>query len=98
MQYTLFSMQTKFTPSYLAKLESLLKESGYKLRYEKGNFKSGFCVLEASKVVVVNKFSSIDNKITFIQEIIRQVQIDEETLEEKSRQFLQELRQTEIKF
>ena len=39
----------KFTPAFLKKLEELLKEQGYDVRYEKGNFKSGFCVLEDKK-------------------------------------------------
>lgn len=88
----------KFTPNNLQKLESLLKEGGYKIRYEKGNFKSGYCILEDSKVVVVNKFSSLDIKIGFLLEVIKQVSIDEQLLDEKLRSLYAELKQTEIKF
>ncbi len=88
----------KFTPNNLQKLESLLKEGGYKIRYEKGNFKSGYCILEDSKVVVVNKFSSLDIKIGFLLEVIKEVTIDEQLLDEKLRSIYAELKQTEIKF
>lgn len=60
----------KFTPQYLKKLEDLLKENGYEVRYEKGNFKSGFCILEAKKVVVINKFSTIESRIQALIEIL----------------------------
>lgn len=62
---------TKFTPAYLKKLEDILKEHQYEVRYEKGNFKSGYCVLEAKKVVVINKFSTLESRIQALIEIIR---------------------------
>ena len=61
---------TKYTPAYLKKLEDLLKDNGYDVRYEKGNFKSGFCILEAKKVVVINKFSTIESRIQSLIEIV----------------------------
>ncbi len=61
----------KFTPAYLKKLEDLLEQSGYDVRYEKGNFKSNYCILEAKKVVVVNKFSVIESRIQSLLEIIQ---------------------------
>ena len=88
----------KFTPNNLQKLENLLKEGGYKIRYEKGNFKSGYCILEDLRVVVVNKFSSIDIKIGFLLEVVKVVNIDEQLLDDKLRTFYSELKQTDIKF
>lgn len=63
----------KFTPAYLKKLEDVLKEGGYEVRYEKGNFKSGYCLLELKKVVVVNKFSTLESRIQSLLEIINQL-------------------------
>lgn len=59
----------KYTPQYLKKLEEFLKENLYEVRYEKGNFKSGYCILEAKKVVVVNKFATIESRIQSLFEI-----------------------------
>ena len=42
----------KANQSTLDKIEDLFKALGYKVRYERGNFKPGSCVLLASKVVV----------------------------------------------
>lgn len=63
----------KYTPHFLKKLEDQLNLNGYQVRYEKGNFKSGYCVLETKKVVVVNKFMPLDNKINTLIEIINQL-------------------------
>lgn len=61
----------KFTPAYLKKLEEVLEHSGYDVRYEKGNFKSNFCILEDKKVVVINKFSVLESRIQSLLEIIQ---------------------------
>lgn len=61
----------KFSPAYLKKLEELLKSCGYELRYEKGNFRSNYCVLEAKKVVVINKFSAPESRMQSLLEIIQ---------------------------
>jgi hypothetical protein len=60
----------KFTPAYLKKLEELLKEQTYEVRYEKGNFKSNYCLLETKRVVVINKFSTLESRIQALIEII----------------------------
>ena len=65
-----FCDMVKYTPQYLKKLEELLKDNGYEVRYEKGNFKSGFCILEAKKVAVINKFSTIESRIQALIEIV----------------------------
>lgn len=61
----------KFTPQFLKKLEDIFTENGYKVRFERGNFKSGFCILEDKKVVVVNKFAAIESRISTMIEILK---------------------------
>ena len=78
------------------KLESLLKVLGYKVRYEKGNFKTAACVLEHSKVVVVNRFSNIETKISSLMGILRDMPAADGELDEKQRQFLQRIKQTRL--
>ncbi|HET8963642.1 MAG TPA: hypothetical protein VFM99_07085 [Chitinophagales bacterium] len=80
----------KYTPNNLKRLEGLLNEAGYIVRYEKGNFVSGFCLLETKKVVVVNRFYEIESRINALVEIISQIDLDEERLSEASRDFLKQ--------
>ncbi|MBV5303539.1 MAG: hypothetical protein JZU70_04980 [Chlorobium sp.] len=47
----------------LSLLEKTIKELGYTLRYEKGNFLGGECRLRDDRVVVVNKFLPLEGKI-----------------------------------
>ena len=62
-------MMIKYTQQYLTKLEFFLKENFYEVRYEKGNFRSGYCILEDKKVVVVNKFATVESRIQALYEI-----------------------------
>ena len=89
-------MSLSYTQHTLEKLESLLKSLEYKVRYEKGSFKTGACVLENSKVVVVNKFSNIENKINSLAELLQNIHTDESLLDDKQKQFLYVLKQTSL--
>ena len=82
----------------LEKLETLLRVTGYRVRYEKGNFKTGACVLLNSKVVVVNKFSGLEAKILAIAELARSLEMDEALLDEKQSALLAYLKQTKLEF
>lgn len=53
----------KYTNHFLTKMEDLIAESDYTLRYEKGNFKSGYCVLKDQKIIIINKFYTMEGKI-----------------------------------
>jgi len=80
----------------LEKLEMLLKTSGYKVRYEKGNFKTGACLLQSSRVVVVNKFSDLESKILALSELLRDLDVDLSLLDEKQTIFLLQIKQTKL--
>lgn len=85
----------KYTKNYLAKLEDVIAESDHMLRYEKGNFKPGWCVLRESKIIIVNKFYTMEGKINCLVDILRTVQLDTAKMNEKNLAFFQELNQTE---
>ncbi len=74
----------------------LLKTTGYRVRYEKGNFKTGACLLQNSRVVVVNKFSGLESKILAISELARDLDMDFNLLDEKQMHFLQQIKQTKL--
>ena len=84
------------TTHTLEKLETLLRSAGYKVRYEKGNFKTGACMLLNSKIVVVNKFSNLESKIQAITELIRELELDQNLLDEKQITLLQQIKQTRL--
>ena len=73
-------MSFKYTPNTLKKLEELYEEARYTIRYEKGNFNSGYCILEDRRVVVINKFFSIEGRINALIEILPTINVKEEEL------------------
>lgn len=77
----------KYTQTTLNKLEKVIEESGYILRFERGTFQSGYCILEDRKVVVLNKFLQLEGKINTLIDLIAQLKIDAETLTPESKKW-----------
>ena len=74
----------KYTNQYLAKLEDVIAESDYILRYEKGNFKAGYCLLKEQKIVIVNNFFTMECKINALLDILKTVPLDTSKFSEKN--------------
>ena len=75
----------KYTQSTLDKLEAIPEEAGYVLRYERGTFQSGYCILEERKVVVLNKFLQTEGRINTLIDLIPQLEIKAELLTDESK-------------
>jgi hypothetical protein len=84
-------MNLKITPNTLKKLEQLFEEARYIIRFEKGNFNSGYCVLEQKRVVVVNKFLNIEGRINALVEILPTINLVEEELSTESLKFYKQV-------
>lgn len=80
----------KYTQSTVDKLEDILGESGYVVRYERGTFQSGWCLLEARKVVVLNKFLNIEGRINTLMEIIPHLAIEFDKLTHESQKLYED--------
>ncbi|MFQ3576971.1 MAG: hypothetical protein SNJ77_11105 [Cytophagales bacterium] len=84
-------MNIKFTQGFLNKLEEIFSQSDYVLRYEKGHFKSGFCILNDQKIVVVNKFNPLEGKINALIEILKNLELDVSKMDDKSKSLYYDL-------
>ena len=69
-------MNIKITQANLNRLEKIFEEAKYMLRFEKGTFTSGYCVLEHKKVVVINKFLNMEGRINTLLDILSTLQLD----------------------
>ena len=74
----------KYTSNTIKKLQQLLKDAGYKVRTGKGSFNTGYCILESKKVVVLNRYHSLEAQINALVELINRLDIDVEQLPEAS--------------
>ena len=81
----------KFTQATLDKIERVLDEVGYIVRYERGNFQSGYCILEQRKVVVLNKFLPLEGRISTLIDIIPQLKITPDSLSPDVRRIYEDI-------
>lgn len=81
----------KYTQNTLDKIGKVVEEAGYIVRYERGSFQSGFCVLEHKKVVVLNKFLPLEGRINTLIELIPQLKIDADSLTPESKKWFEEI-------
>jgi hypothetical protein len=82
----------KYTQNTLDRAEKILEEAGYVVRYERGTFQSGYCILEQRKVVVLNKFLQTEGRINTLLDIIPQLNIQPELLMGDTRKMYEEIR------
>lgn len=87
----------RYTQHGLKKLESLFKEIEYTIRYEKGNFQSGYCLVENRRVAVINKFYDVEGRINCLLEILAQQDLGDylEHLSEASLQLYRDIQKAE---
>lgn len=86
----------KYTKPTLQKIEQIFKELDYSVRYEKGTFNSGYCIVENNKVVVVNKFFDTDGRVSILLDILETLLSEESILSEKSSVFYKALLKKEL--
>ena len=81
----------KYNQQTLEKIESILSESDYVVRYERGTFQSGYCILEDKKVVVLNKFLQLEGRINTLIDLIPKLTVPAESLTPESKKFLDQI-------
>ena len=84
-------MKLRFTPSTLEKIEKIVSEAGYIIRYERGTFQSGYCVLESKKVVVLNKFLQTEGRINTLIDLVSNLTIVADHLSVDSKKLFEEI-------
>ena len=85
----------KYNATSLQKLERILGEAEYKLRYERGTFQSGYCILQDRKVVVLNKFFQTEGRINTLIDLFPQLEINFDALTHESQKLYEELMSVE---
>lgn len=63
----------------------------YTIRYEKGNFQSGYAIVENQRVAVINKFYDTEGRINCLLDILGNIEVEADKLSEKTARFYREL-------
>jgi hypothetical protein len=74
----------KYNQTTLKKLETILDDCSYIVRYERGSFQSGYCILEDKKVVVLNKFLNPEGRINTLVDLIPALNVNYDMLTQDS--------------
>jgi hypothetical protein len=74
----------------LKELEELAERSGITIRYEKGDFDGGYCVLKAERLIVVNRKLAPTKKSSVVAQAIAEVGVEEVYLKPAVREFIEE--------
>ena len=81
----------KYTKGNLKKIEDVFSDLEYTVRYEKGNFNSGYCLVEDKKIAVINKFYDTEGRINVLLDILSTILVIESMLSEKSLKFFKQI-------
>jgi len=71
-------------------LEALAAKSGIGIRYEKGDFEGGFCVLKDERLIVVNKKLPPQRKSSILAQGLAEIGIEEMYLKPVVREFIED--------
>ncbi len=74
----------------IKELETLARQSGVTIRYEKGDFDGGFCVLRDERLIVVNKRLTVVRRASVLAQAVAEVGIEEIYLKPVVREFIEE--------
>jgi hypothetical protein len=74
----------------LSELEQLASNCGISIRYEKGNFDGGYCVLKAERLIVINKRLALARRTSVLAQGLAEVGIDEMYLKPAVREYIED--------
>ena len=75
----------------IQELKALAAQLGAEVRFEKGDFKGGYCLLKESKVIVINKMANLQRKVMILSMALKELGIDEMYLTPKIREIIDEM-------
>jgi len=82
--------QTMTPEQILKELEQLANLSAISVRYEKGDFEGGFCILKAERLIVINKKLAPARKGTVLAQGLAEIGIEELYLKPVVREFIED--------
>ena len=72
-------------------LKALAAQLGAEVRFEKGDFKGGYCLLKENKVIVINKMANLQRKVMILSLALKELGIDQMYLTPRIREIIDEM-------
>ncbi len=78
----------KISKSLVESLEGMVKQIGYTLRYEKGNFVGGYCMVENRRLVLLNKYLPLEGRGLTLIELLSELNPSPEMLTDEQKKLM----------
>jgi len=75
----------------LQELKSVADQLGATVRFEKGDFKGGYCIIHDKKVIVINKMTNLQKKVMILSSALKELGVDEIYLTPRVREVIEEM-------
>ncbi len=75
----------------LQDLRQIAQEMGAKVRFERGDFKGGYCILKDDRTIVINKLSTLQRKVIILTNALKELGVDDKYLTPKIREVIEEI-------
>ena len=72
-------------------LKSIADQLGAEVRFEKGDFKGGYCILKDSKVIVINNMTNLQRKVLVLYMALKELGVDKIYLTPRMREIIEEM-------
>lgn len=84
-------LKEKEFESIVEELKSVAAQLGAEVRFEKGDFKGGYCILNESKVIVINKMTNLQRKVMILSMALKELGVDAIYVTPKLREIIDEM-------
>lgn len=78
------------TQSLILDLEGAVRQIGIQIRYEKGDFEGGYCVLKEQQVLVVNKRLHETRRASILATALSEIGVDTLFLKPAVREYIED--------
>jgi len=75
----------------LQELKSVADQLGASVRFEKGDFKGGYCIIHEKKVIVINKFANLQKKVMILSAALKELGVESIYLSPRVREIIEEM-------
>jgi hypothetical protein len=83
-------MKKRKPEAILEELEKFVRGLGITLRYERGDFEGGYCVLKEQGMIVINKLANTQKRISLLAQSIMEIEVDEKLMDENIKSIIED--------
>lgn len=87
----MMKLKEKEFEQIIDELKQVAAQLGVSVRFEKGDFKGGFCIVKENKIIVINKFANTQRKAAILATALKELGIDDIYINPRLREIIDEM-------